>query len=454
MIEIKSLGAGLLLLFSISATAGVFISANPSQPTRITHPMGYTGQGGVVTLTVSFDDAELSDPDRFEATLINTLNHYTRLTWSNNNAQLDASLPFGHDLQAVLLQLFGFSQGLTSSADGYFTVAGAGADGMLNRSKGPDSRSGSHDDIRGDDVNYFWFERGRNNPFAAPEIADSSTMSVDLEHLPSSHSFASNANESVSRGGGYGQYTSSVMFDPLPNNFTRRRLAADDANTLRLARSGIDRIANTEDDYRVRFNFVGRNQPADIRIRTASIDNAISRFSYSKRQLAADTDVLVSVTVAVEENVNWYYDTEPTNTAPQITIADDSGLNPQAAQLVRTIDLTAVDLELDDVSWAVSSQVMSEAASLDLSTGNQVTLTYQVPETFRSIDQITVVATDFLGLSQILSIPVDASALPPYIPPEDTSETPFQTSISGAGVIWSGGLVMLGVLLFRRKFKK
>ena len=72
------------------------------------------------------------------------------------------------------------------------TAAYKGSDGVFNVNPGSDSVYGS-DDIRGDDLNFNYFNPS-NNPFILATPADKSIYKNGISYLPSGHKFATTAN--------------------------------------------------------------------------------------------------------------------------------------------------------------------------------------------------------------------------------------------------------------------
>ena len=77
------------------------------------------------------------------------------------------------------------------------TKSGRGVNTVFDQGAGADTRHGSSDDVRGDDVNLHWYLRNLNDPGQLPAVFDSSTLAVALNALPSGHTFAANADRAV-----------------------------------------------------------------------------------------------------------------------------------------------------------------------------------------------------------------------------------------------------------------
>lgn len=96
----------------------------------------------------------------------------------------------------------------------------------------------------------FWFRRADDDPIRIDPTAlvDIGTMGRTPSALPGGHAFPTNANRAVAEALGYPD-TQAVMYSGLQPGMSTWGLTADDVNTIRLARTGNDRTANTADDY-------------------------------------------------------------------------------------------------------------------------------------------------------------------------------------------------------------
>ncbi|SES82195.1 hypothetical protein SAMN05216326_104121 [Nitrosomonas marina] len=266
----------LVLLFWISiAEAGVFeFVSDDDEIDIITHPTGYTGIGGELIVTVGI--APLSPhADEMEIPVQNVIQTWNQLVPTTGNIKIDGNTVPRRmfDFESVALHELGHciglghpnlgsESGLTGEEKDY-TKAVSGDNDRFDLDRGMDGIIGSEDDLRGDDINLHWFNMENNNPFLLAEVVDKTTYSLVLEDLPPGHRFAANGDRFVSLLLGYGN-TESVMQQGILLGEARRSLVADDVATLRLAMSGLDRLAGTSDDYTLTLQYAGMTDTADI----------------------------------------------------------------------------------------------------------------------------------------------------------------------------------------------
>ena len=171
----------------------------------VAHPIGYTGSGGVVTVSVGIDPTSANASDMVISTQ-NVIAVFNEALSTTGNLDF-GPLPSGNvDFESVLLHEMGHSlglahcniateSGLTGSAQDY-TKSTDGADNMFGQDPGADGIIGSADDIRGDDENLNYFKIADNNPFTIAGTVDLTTYSRDLVDLPSGN-FSANGARSV-----------------------------------------------------------------------------------------------------------------------------------------------------------------------------------------------------------------------------------------------------------------
>ncbi|MEM7052599.1 MAG: hypothetical protein AAF604_23245 [Acidobacteriota bacterium] len=105
-----------------------------------------------------------------------------------------------------------------------------------------------------------------NNPFVVDSlIIDRDSFSRRKDLLPAGHNYAANANRGVGDATGFPD-TQSVMYSLLVPGMKRNGLAADDVNMVKMAMTGVDRIAGTPDDYTVALIYDPDCQTADIQV--------------------------------------------------------------------------------------------------------------------------------------------------------------------------------------------
>ena len=187
--------------------AFAYIFVNEFRMDVVTHPIGYTGSGGTLTVTVGID------PTSVNATAMVTPTKNVVYTWNQmepttNNLTI-ANVPGSSvDFESVLLHEMGHSIGLAhpnaasesglTGANRNYTKALDGSNNTFDLNSGSDMVRGSGDDVRGDDVNLHWYNIGLNNPFTLPTTVDSTTYMRDLAGLPAGDTFAANADRDVS----------------------------------------------------------------------------------------------------------------------------------------------------------------------------------------------------------------------------------------------------------------
>jgi len=140
----------------------------------ITHPTGYDGTGGKLIITVGILPSSLH-ADRMEIPLQNAINIWNQLVPTTGNVITSGnSIPENHfDFESVALHELGHCIGLShpnlASESGLaddnknYTASTKGANNLFDLNSGTDGVIGSRDDIRGDDVNLYWFLKGINN---------------------------------------------------------------------------------------------------------------------------------------------------------------------------------------------------------------------------------------------------------------------------------------------------
>ena len=242
-----------------SAIAGTFLFAEDNETADvITHPQGYRGQGTNLIITVGISPSSLHGTE-IALPIQNAINTWNQLIPTLGNSVSDEKIPFNHfDFESVALHELGHCLGLAhpnlSSESGLsgenrnYTQSSRGGNNRYDLNSGNDGIAGSHDDLRGDDINLHWFRRKNNNPFTIAERIDVTTYSRNLAELPVGHTFATNGDRTVASLLGY-QKTEAVMQQGIIAGEAQRTLTADDIATLKLAMSGLDRLAGTSDDY-------------------------------------------------------------------------------------------------------------------------------------------------------------------------------------------------------------
>jgi len=303
------------------AQAGVFMLSDQSANT-ITHPTGYSGRGGELSVSVGITSPEMAIP------VLNAIH-----TWNNLKPRLGNVIKTGHnvprdqfDFESVLLHELGHCIGLNhptlssesglNGTDRDYTKTMRGANNVFDLYPGLDGVIGSDDDQRGDDINLFWFHRETNNPFFNAPVVDRTTYSRDLRDLPPGHLFATNANLEVAQSLGL-ENSEAVMQQGISAGETRRALSMDDVATLRLAMSGFDQTAGTGDDYTLALEFAGVTTNADIVVNFNSTGFASCEINAIESR--PGHFVIRQANIFFNSNIKWFFNDIP-NAKPNLTI--------------------------------------------------------------------------------------------------------------------------------------
>lgn len=311
---------------TIPGYAGSFIFSGESNGIElITHPSGYDGTGGVLTVGVCI---EASSPNA--ANMVRPVNNIVNTF--NKNQAIEENLYLGStnnipvnffDFESVALHEVGHCIGLAhpnaalesglNGANLNYTKATDGANNVFDINSGVDTVIGSSDDVRGDDVNLHWFKNVDNNPCNIyGGTADSTTFSLNSGSLPAGHNFAANADRSVCNSLGI-LNTEAAMQQGSFSDEDQRALAQDDISTLALAKSGIDEIAGTADDYTISLVSHGAvaNPGSDPNCDLIlDFDNAQTGFAVCQTTgsfIAPNHVKITSANMFFNNSFNWYF---------------------------------------------------------------------------------------------------------------------------------------------------
>jgi hypothetical protein len=318
------------LSLHVDCRAGAFIFAGEANGVDVvTHPTSYTGQGGMLALRVCIVPGS-ANAAAMEIPVQNNINIYNRLQPTTGNLLRGSSnnIPSGQiDFESVSLHELGHCIGLghvnAASESGLtgnnrnYTRAADGGNNQLDINRGGDGIIGSHDDLRGDDINLHWYRKSNNNPFTIAGTVDSSTYARDLSELPSGHSFAANADRSVASSLGFPN-TEAVMQQGSFNDEAQRTLTHDDVATLLYAASGKNEVAGNNDDYTIRLEYGGiSSSNCDINLK---FDNSQTGFASCQTGGAflpgSDHVRITSADIFFHTDFSWFFNTETVNQAP------------------------------------------------------------------------------------------------------------------------------------------
>ncbi|MCF6202905.1 MAG: hypothetical protein L3J59_04425 [Methylococcaceae bacterium] len=314
----------LLSIHGISqAGSFVFAREDPIIGTgAITHPPGYTGAGGILNIKVCIRPTSSFTANLEQATK-NSI-----ATWNEQkptSSNLLNNLPDFNsiDAESVIVHEMGHCIGLAhpnlavggvSGIDRNYSSTTNGTDNIYNLDPGADGIRGSTDDIRGDDDNLHWFRISNNNPFSIASIIDSTTYSLDIVDLPSSHTSVANGDRLVSTLFS-APNSESVMQQESFNNEVQRTLTHDDVATLQLARSGLDTTAGNADDYNINLTYGGISAASDCNI-NLGFDNTKTGFAACEVSGTFLTEApdrhisLFSTEIYLNDSINWHYNTD------------------------------------------------------------------------------------------------------------------------------------------------
>lgn len=320
------------------ANAGSYVVAGESYGIDIiTHPIGYAGSGGHLTITVGINPAsahaiEMEIPLQNALCTLNDL----RATTDNLVFGLTNDIPPAEfDFESTILQELGHSMGLglpnianesgISGDDTNYTKSTDGADNIFNLNTGSDGVRGSTDDARGDDVNPHWFQKSNSDPFSLTITIDTTTYGRNNTDLPPEHVYVPNADRTVSPLFGPSN-TEAMIQQGTTNEEAQRTLNYDDVATLRLAMAGLDETAGTSDDYTYSLEYVGLTTSADIVIDFDSSQTSFATSSVSATFLS-DTHIGInSSRIYLNDTYPWFFTQADSCREPfLLTVEKDGG---------------------------------------------------------------------------------------------------------------------------------
>ena len=362
----------LSLYFSHFAHAGAFVFAGATNGVDIiTHPSGYNGTGGEITVNVCIDSTSANAADMV-IPVQNMVETFTKRQAHSPNlfSGTSNSIPSSQvDFESVALHELGHCLSLAhpnigggTSPQTNHTISTVGADTIFNQDAGADGLIGSNDDQRGDDINLHWFNKSTNNPCAFDNsVIDATTFSRAISDLPNTDSFAANGDRDVCNALGVVD-TEAVMQQLSFTDEDQRRLGQDDISTLKLGMSGLDEIANTADDYTLKVESLGvvvdpqNNSSCDIIADFDSSETGFAVCAFGGTFIGGNHVAITTGEMFFNPGVNWYFND-----------VSDSDIFCGGGPLVSDTDIDLNNQVFDDERRFQASQSITAGNNLEVS---------------------------------------------------------------------------------------
>lgn len=349
---------GVALVFTKSPVlAGTYIFASESAPDTVTHPGGYSGNGGNLLIRICVSPST-SSAIEMQVPVKNVAVKYNRLQHKPGNVNFGSvnDVPRNmFDFESAVMHEVGHCLGLAhvnaasesglSGSNLNYTRSTNGPNNVFDLDPGPDEVIGSADDLRGDDGNLHWFAKNINNPFHLPTIVDNTTYTRNLDFLPEPDTFAANGDRNVAAVFGFPN-TESIMQQGMNRDESHRDLIADDVATLKMAMSGLDQQSGTADDYTFQLEYRGiTSSNCDI---TVSFNNAQTSFavcSVSGTDIGANHMSITNADVYLNDGFNWYFnqvDLEVDGTPNAFVFNDVDDVFPSTIVVSNTVQISGI----------------------------------------------------------------------------------------------------------------
>jgi hypothetical protein len=280
----------LCLAFGPTAHAGVFLfGADPSVniPTLITHPYGYTGTGGALTVEICLSATAVP----IQAQVQQAINMWNARMVAHGNctgrcSTLEDEPPPETNyfiVPTIVHELGHCALGLdhTNNDDNTSHTNTYAETSITN---GDDKVPGSSDDVvtilPGARVLHF-FRISDNNPFTIDgTVIDSLTYTRRFSDLPPGHLWPANGNRRVGSLLIEPTFSHSLMYSLGGPDTTYSAFIADDVNTVVFGETGLDEFAAPPDDadnYSVQLALVPTCTNADVQVRFSSLPGGNNR---------------------------------------------------------------------------------------------------------------------------------------------------------------------------------
>ena len=317
--------ASAVLAFALPAAGGVFIGASEWAPDRITHPTGYTGSGGTLTVDVCIDPSSPNASSMVRSVqnavaTFNTREVQLRNLWFSSAT----NIPMGTvDFESVALHELGHCIGLAHSnlasesglllANQDFAKSAKGPDNIFDLNAGPDILLATGDDLRNDDTSFHYFDTSTNDPYRiTASVVDSTTYSRDLGSLPGGDTYPAAAERF--NGPSFSLFSvEAVMNQGTSSNEEQRLLTADDVSAIRYAMSGLDELEGTSDDYVLQLNYTGLSSSCDVKLDFDNVQTGFAVCSVSSQRIGNPSSNHYRVTSAniyFNTGYSWFFNDE------------------------------------------------------------------------------------------------------------------------------------------------
>ncbi len=306
-----------ILLLAVASDVSAFTYSFQSSggAETVTHPIGYDGTGGNLTITYGIRTGS-PNATEMQIPLQNAIYTWNQLQPTLDNFTGGVLASGTYDFESVLLHEMGHSlglshpnigsgQGLTGS-DMDYTKSTKGTNGSYDIDPGTDTVIGSSDDVRGDDINLNWFLMSSNDPFTIAATVDSTTYSSDIANLPGGHLYSANASRDVGTLLGYTD-SEAVMQQGTYSTEVQRDLGHDDVAGILYAMAGKDEVAGTADDYTITLQYVGMDQGADILIGFDNNETTFAQTNLGGTGLGDSHYSVTSAPIYFNTTYTWYF---------------------------------------------------------------------------------------------------------------------------------------------------